>query len=122
MVSRPPLSGDRGFVSVKGLLVVSCFAALGLALSACGGDDTAVPTVVEQGWSTCIATDMSQDVEGLYAGIKPDGASLPNDLTGLSTQHSPPREKVTYTGSVQGVRFVCVYNTYAGIASLAWAP
>ena len=104
------------------MLVVSCFAALGLALSACGGNDTAVPTVVEQGWSSCIATDITQDVEGLYAGIKPNGASLPDDLTGVSSQHSPSRERVTYTGSVQGVRFVCVYNTYAGIASLDWTP
>lgn len=107
---------------MKGSWVVSCFASLGLALSACGGDETAVPTVVEQGWSSCIATDIAQDVEGLYAGIKPDGASLPEDLTGVSTQHSQSRERVTYTGSVQGVPFVCVYNTYAGIASLDWAP
>ena len=99
------------------------FGTLGLAVSACGGGgEASLPTVVEQGWDNCIATDIAQDANGLYAGIKPAGAVLPQDKSSVSSQHSPLRESVIFRGSIQGVDFVCVYNTYAGVASLDWTP
>jgi len=90
-----------------------------LALSGCGG--SGVPEAVEAGWIRCVATDVAQQYFGDYVGIRPTEAGV--TLLGVedvSYLESSAQRSITFTGSTGGVRFRCIYNTYAKVASFDW--
>lgn len=100
--------------SVFGLFVLS------LAAAACGGSETTTSPIVQEAWNDCQSVDFAQDLEGTYAGIKPDGATLPITLETVSVSEDPGSNSVTFTGSIDGVSFRCVYNTFAKISAVDW--
>ena len=104
----------RRFAAVLGSL------GLGLLLASCGGNGSDTSPEVQEAWNVCQSTSDAQDFSGAYDGIKPDGASLPILLEGVTVTESPGSNSITFRGTVENVRFQCTYNTFAKVAAVDW--
>lgn len=104
----------RRFAAVLGSL------GIGLLLAGCGGNGSDTSPEIQEAWNVCQSTSDAQDFSGAYDGIKPDGASLPILLDGVTVTESPGSNSITFRGTVENVRFQCIYNTFAKVAAVDW--